>query len=85
MFHTTFTELQEIRSHSEQNMLYQHMPDYQLLHHYEHFNFYSISYEPASCLLPLPANTTPQYHPQPLYGICKYDICRSLTPLGLEL
>jgi len=44
-------------SHYEQNMLYQHMPDYQPLHHYEHFNFYSTSYETTSCLLP--ANTTP--------------------------
>jgi hypothetical protein len=70
-------------SHSEQNMLYKHMPDYQPLHHYEHFNFYSNSYETTSCLLP--ANTTPNTTHKSSKVICKYDICSSLNPLGMEL
>jgi hypothetical protein len=50
-------------------MLYHRVPDYQLLHHYEHFNFsryhlilYDIvSYKPASHLFPLLVNATPSH------------------------
>jgi len=69
MFHIKYVKRQElfIKVFLSKKIIYQHMPNYQPLYCYKHFNvsrqhkiLYSISScKLPSCLLPCLANTTP--------------------------
>jgi hypothetical protein len=68
---------------SEKMQNHHHMPDYQPLHHYEHFNVslcQTVRWQFQSRLLLPLAHMTPSYPHYSCRGDCKYDSQISLTP-----